>query len=73
MQRFLYSKWYFLVLAVVCLVDLIADLGDEIWGWNFLNRVSIVMDVGAVFLSMWIFADLHSRRPDSHDHSGGRR
>jgi hypothetical protein len=73
MRKLLYSKWYFLALAVVCLIDLMADVADEIWGWSFLNRLAIAMDVGAVVLSVWIFADLHSRRPDSHDDSGGGR
>jgi hypothetical protein len=73
MRKLLYSKWYFLVLAIICLVNLFADVGEEIWGWSFLNRVAIVMNIAAVFLSAWMFADLHSRRPDSHDHPGGRR
>jgi hypothetical protein len=73
MRKLLYSKWYFLLLAVISLVNLLADVMEEIWGWNFLNKVAIPMDAAALFLSVWMFADLHSRRPDTHDHPGGRR
>jgi len=72
MRRFLYSKWYFLLLAFVSFVNLAADLADEIWGWNFLNRIAIGMDVVTLGLALWIFADLHSRRPKRVDDSRGR-
>jgi hypothetical protein len=67
MRRFLYSKWFFLTLAIVCGIDLFTDVADEIWGWSILNKVSIVADIGAVSLSLWIFRDLHSRRPKGDD------
>jgi hypothetical protein len=35
MRRFLYSKWFFLLLAAVCAFDLAADVGEEIWGTIF--------------------------------------
>ena len=44
MRRFLYSKWFFLLLATVCAIDLAADLGKEIWGHNFLNSIAVGMD-----------------------------
>lgn len=67
MRKFLYSKWFFLILALVCIVDLGADVADEIWGWSILNKVAIAMDLVAACLSLWIFADLHTRRP-KRDH-----
>jgi hypothetical protein len=63
MRRFLYSKWFFLVLVMVCALDLLADLGEKIWGHNMLNNVAIGMDAIALALVLWIFIDLHTRRP----------
>jgi hypothetical protein len=63
MRRFLYSRWFFLLLATVCAIDLAADLGEEIWGHNFLNSIAVGMDFIALALSVWIFTDLHVRRP----------
>jgi hypothetical protein len=37
MRTFLYSKWFFLLLAVVCVVDLAADLAERFQGWTDLN------------------------------------
>jgi uncharacterized protein YqgC (DUF456 family) len=62
-RRFLYSKWFYLVLAIVCIVDLLADLGEHIWGWTDLNLVALAMDTIAAGLVLWIFLDLHLRRP----------
>ena len=71
MIRLLYNKWFFFILAVVCAVDLIADVGEQIWGRGFMNVVAIAMDAIAVSLSAWIFADLHSRRPNRGDDTRG--
>jgi hypothetical protein len=71
MRRLLYSKWFFLILAVVCVVDLLADAG-EIWGRGFLKRLAIGMDFAALPLSGWIFIDLHARRPKNGNHTRGR-
>jgi hypothetical protein len=73
MRRFLYSKWFFLLLAVVCAFDLAADLGEEIWGHNILNNLSIGFDLVALALSAWIFTDLHMRRPKHGDDPRSRR
>jgi hypothetical protein len=73
MRRFLYSKWFFLVLAAVCAVDLIADLGEHFWGETVLNLVAIAMDAIALSFSAWIFTDLHIRRPRSGDNTRSRR
>ena len=63
LRRLLYSKWFFGLLALVCVTDLVADVGERVWGWTDLNLVSIALDVTAAGLSVWIFADLHRRRP----------
>jgi hypothetical protein len=73
MRTFLYSKWFFLVLAAVCAIDLLADLGEHIWGPNVLNIVAIAMDAIALSLSAWIFTDLHVRRPRRGDDTRSRR
>jgi hypothetical protein len=69
-RRFLYSKWFFGLLVAVGIIDLIADLGQSVWGWNRLNIVAIGMDVVQVFLCVWIFADIHRRTPKNGDDSG---
>jgi len=71
MRRFLYSKWFYGLLAVVCILDLIADLGEHIWGWTDLNILAIALDAVAVALSVWIFTDLHGRRPRNGDDTRG--
>ncbi len=63
MRKFLYSRWFFFALAVVCAVDLIADLGESVWGWSDLNLIAVAMDVIAAALALWIFVDLQRRRP----------
>lgn len=62
-KSFLYSKWFYLTLGIVCIIDLCADLGEHIWGWTDLNFIAIAMDLTAVGLVLWIFIDLHTRRP----------
>jgi hypothetical protein len=64
MRRFLFSKWFFGFLALVCSLDLIADVSEEMWGWHGLNHVAILLDVIAVFLTIAMFVDLHRKRPD---------
>jgi len=69
MRRFLYSRWFFLFMAIVCLVDLIADIGESVWGWDALNFLAIAMDVIAASMACWLFIDLQLRRPKHGDHS----
>ena len=70
MRRFLYSRWFFLFLMAVCMIDLIVDVGESVWGWNELNFVAIAMDAVAVGMTLWIFTDLQRRRPK---HGGDSR
>jgi hypothetical protein len=70
MRSFLYSRWFFLFLAIVCIVDLASDVGESVWGWSDLNYVSITADVISVALTLWIFIDLQIRRPK---HGGDSR
>ena len=71
MRRFLYSKWFFLLLATVCIVDFIADAGEFVWGRTPLNLIAITLDAVAAGLASWMFADLHRRRPKDGDDTGG--
>ena len=54
----------------VCMIDLIVDVGESVWGWNELNFVAIAMDAVAVGMTLWIFTDLQRRRPK---HGGDSR
>jgi hypothetical protein len=56
----------------VCVVDLIADLGETAWGWTDLNMVAIAMDAVAAGMALWIFIDLQRRKPQ-HGGNPGRR
>jgi hypothetical protein len=62
LKRFLYSRWFFLFLAVVCVLDLFSDVGEQIWGRDALNYVAIALDVIAVAMTLWIFIDIERRR-----------
>jgi len=63
MRDFLYSKWFFGFLALVCTLDLIADVWEYLSGCSTFNLVSIPLDTIAVFLTVWMFVDLHERHP----------
>ena len=70
-RRFLYSKWFFGCLLIISLLDIAADVSEEFWGWSKLNIVAIGIDCVLAILSIWIFTDLHRRRPK--DGGGSRR
>ena len=64
MKRFLYSRWFFLFLAVSCAVSLFSDVAEDLWGWGAaVNRVAIVMDAVIFCMAVWMFVDLQRRRP----------
>ncbi len=63
MRSFLYSKWFFLMLALVCLVDMAADWSDRLWAFRPLHVAAVSLDAVAAALALWMFADLHRRRP----------
>lgn len=73
MKSFLYSKWFFLMLALVCVLDVFADWGARVWGWRVLIVIAASLDMVAAALALWMFTDLHRRRPKrSHgDDIGG--
>ena len=62
MRKFLYGKWFFFFLALVCLLDLITDLINH-GEWSSLDVTAIVLDSIALGLTSWMFGDLHRRRP----------
>jgi hypothetical protein len=71
MRRFLYSQWFFLFLAIVCLLDVVADVIGVVTGWPIILKLSFAPDLLAAFLALWMFFDLHRRRPGKNgDHTG---
>ena len=73
MRRFLYSRWFFFFLALVCLLDAGADICEELWGWSALNIGAIVLDIVAVLMSGAMFLDLQGRKPPNAGNSDRRR
>lgn len=61
MRKFLYSKWFFGFLAVVCALDLISDAAADFFGWGALHEVTIGLELISVYLSVAMFLDLHRR------------
>ena len=61
MRKFLYSKWFFGFLALVCILDLISDAAEDFWGWRALHEVTIGLEVISVYLTVTMFVDLHRR------------
>ena len=64
MRKFLYSKWFFGFLALVCTLDLITDFAADYFGWGTLRWVTIPLEIIAVCLSVTMFLDLHRRIKD---------
>jgi hypothetical protein len=73
MRRFLYSRWFFAFLALVCLLDAVTDILEQTWGWGMLNYVAILLDITAVLMSGALFLDLQKRRPPENDGNSDRR
>ena len=63
MRRFLYSRWFFLFLAISCILDLMIDLSVDLWGRLEFRYLSIAMDLIILFMALWIFTDLQRRKP----------
>jgi hypothetical protein len=63
MRRFLYSRWFFLFLAITCILDLGIDLSVDLWGRLEFRYLSIAMDLIILFMALWIFTDLQRRKP----------
>jgi hypothetical protein len=71
MRKFLYSKWFFGFLALVCTLDLISDAAAEFWGWGALHGVTIGLEFISVYLTVVMFVDLHRRmKVDGRDSRG---
>jgi hypothetical protein len=71
MRKFLYSRWFFLFLALVCLIDVGVDSIAARYGSRFLLTISFVPNLVAAGMAVWMFLDLHRRRPRKDgDHSG---
>ena len=61
MRKFLYSKWFFAFLALVCTLDLISDAAADYLGWGGLRNVTIVLEVVSAYLAIAMFIDLNRR------------
>ena len=61
MRKFLYSKWFFGFLALVCALDLISDAAADFFGWKALHNVTIGLEIISVYLTMSMFFDLQRR------------
>ena len=61
MRTFLYSKWFFGFLALVCTLDLISDAAANAFGWDALHEVTIGLELIPVYLTVAMFLDLHRR------------
>lgn len=69
-RQFLYSKWFFGLLVIVSLLDMSTDLSMYFWGWSGLTVFVIGLDIIVSGLCLWIFLDLHRRRPRNGRGSG---
>lgn len=72
MRRFLYSRWFFFFLAVVCLIDLLVRSSELVWDWTVPIVAAIAMDAIAAALALWVFIDLQSRKPKTNGHNTRR-
>ncbi len=65
LHRFLFSKWFFGLLAILALFDLTTDVLEHVHPryWEVLNIASILLDCSLAILAGWMFLDLHSRKP----------
>ena len=71
MRKFLYSRWFFLFLALVCLADVGVDSIAAQYDSRLLLTISFVPNLVAAVMALWLFLDLHRRRPRKDgDHSG---
>jgi hypothetical protein len=61
MRKFLYSKWFFAFLALVCTLDLISDAAADFLGWGKLHVVTIVLEIVSAYLAIIMFVDLNRR------------
>ena len=65
----LFSKWFFGLLAVVLLLDMVADIAEHFrpQHYQLLNTISLLFDVIGFALALWMFIDLNQRRPTHGD------
>ncbi len=64
LRRFLYNRWFYAFLALVCALDVVAEVLD-VFGPTvsyYLNMASLVFSAVAAILAGAVFLDLHLRR-----------
>jgi len=69
MRRFLYSRWFFLFLALVCLLDLLTDILAAAFPSGLLSKLSVAADIIPAAMSLWMFFDLQRRKPKNGHHT----
>jgi hypothetical protein len=63
-RRFIYNRWFYALLAAVCLLDAVCDTFDiaSPGGYPMLDVISLVTSLFAAILTLLIFIDLQRRR-----------
>lgn len=63
-RRCIYNRWFYALLASICLLDVIVDTLDIIDPRvnPVLNLISVIASGAAAFLTSLVFLDLQSRR-----------
>ena len=62
-RRFIYNRWFYALLAAVCLLDAVCETFDIVTpgGYPALDVISLITSVAAAILTLLIFLDLHGR------------
>jgi hypothetical protein len=63
-RRCIYNRWFYAVLAAVCLLDVVCEISDILRPGSYpvLDVISLVTSGIAAALTFLIFVDLHGRR-----------
>jgi hypothetical protein len=70
LRQLLFSRWFFGVLVIVLVLDIISDITEHFWPqeYQLLNYVAIALDAVGLVLALWMFIDLSLRRPTNGNH-----
>ena len=63
-RRCIYNRWFYALLAAVCILDGICDVFDIVkpGGYPVLDIISLCTSLAAALFAVLIFLDLHARR-----------
>jgi len=70
LRKLLFSKSFYGLLTVVLLLDMIADIAEQLHPLHHqvLNYISMLFDAIGLILVLWMLIDLSYRRPMNGDH-----